>query len=168
VSDYRWKPIQPLSDCDRDLDLAAIRPLYESWRASKQRLLTSSEASLKGFTDRLIRRFSIETGILERLYDLDRGTTEALIAQGFAEDLVLRSSTDIEPSRLIDILQDQEAAVQLLIDCVARKRELTKGLTSELHAILTQHQDTTMAIDPLGIRVEIPLLKGRFKVGGTI
>jgi len=163
VTDYKWKPIEPLSAPDRAIDLAAIRPLYESWRASKQRLLTSSEASLKRFTDRLVRRLSVETGILERLYDLDRGTTEALVAQGFLEDLVSRSSTDIEPSRLIDILRDQEGAVQLVMDCVGHSRELTKGLIHELHAILTQHQETTLAIDQFGNRREIPLLKGRFK-----
>jgi len=125
MADYRWKPIQPLSQQDRSIDLAAIVPLYESWRASKARLQQSSPTSLKDFTQRLIRRLSVETGILERLYDLDRGTTEALVAHGFVEELVSRSSTDIEPSRLIDILRDQEAAVELVTDCVACSRELT-------------------------------------------
>jgi Fic family protein len=100
---------------------------------------------------------------LERLYDLDRGTTEALVAHGFAEDLVSHSSTNIEPSRLIDILRDQEAAIQLVVDGVANNREITKGLLHELHAILTRHQDTTIAVDPSGNRREIPLLKGKFK-----
>ena len=163
MPDYKWKPIEPLSDRDRAIDLADIRPLYESWRASKERLQQSSRAGLKEFNQRLIRRLSVETGILERIYDLDRGTTEALVAHGFVEELVSRSSTDIEPSRLIDILRDQEAAIQLMIDCVARNRELTKGVIHELHAILTRHQDTTSAIDQLGNRFEIPLLKGKFK-----
>ena len=105
----------------------------------------------------------METGILERLYDIDRGTTEALVAHGFAEDLVAHSSTNIEPSRLIDILRDQEAAIQLVMDCVAQNRALTKGLLHELHMILTRHQETTVAVDPSGVRREIPLLKGKFK-----
>ncbi len=163
MADYKWKPIEPLSDREKAIDLAAIRPLYDSWRASKQRLLKSSEANLKNFTNRLVRRLSVETGILERLYDLDRGTTEALVVQGFVEGLVARSSTDIEPSRLIDILRDQEAAIQLVMDCVAGNRPLTKGVVHELHAILTRHQETTTAIDQFGTRKEIPLLKGRFK-----
>ncbi len=163
MPDYKWKPIQPLSDGDRAIDLAAIRPLYESWRASKERLQQSSQAGLREFNQRLIRRLSVETGILERIYDLDRGTTEALVAHGFVEELVSRSSTDIEPSRLIDILRDQEAAIQLMIDCVAGNRELTKGVINELHAILTRHQDTTTAIDQFGNRFEIALLKGKFK-----
>ena len=106
---------------------------------------------------------SIETGILERLYDLDRGTTEALVTQGFVEDLISHSSTDIEPSRLIDILRDQEAAIQLVMDCVAGSRPLTRGLIHELHSILTNHEDTTTAIDQFGNRLEIPLLRGKFK-----
>lgn len=162
MSDYKWKPIEPLSDEERNIDLAAIRPLYESWRAVRQRLVQSSPESLKRFTDRLIRRLSVETGILERLYDLDRGTTEALVAHGFAEDLVSRTSTDIEPGRLIEILRDQEAATRLVIDCVGRRRALTVGVVHELHSVLTQHQDTTTAVDQLGRRLEIPLLKGRF------
>jgi Fic family protein len=163
VTDYSWKPISPLSAVERNIDLAAMRPLYDTWHASKDRLEQSSPASLKEFTQRLVRRLSVETGILERLYDLDRGTTEALVANGFVEELVSRSSTDIDPSRLIDILRDQEAAIQLVIDCVAGNRTLTKSVIHELHAILTKHQDTTAAIDQFGNRRDIQLLKGRFK-----
>lgn len=163
MADYKWKPIEPLSEGDRQIDLAAIRPLYESWRSSKERLQKSSEINLQEFNERLVRRLSVETGILERLYDLDRGTTEALIAHGFVEDLVSRSSTDIEPSRLIDLLRDQEAAIRLTMDCVAQSRDLTVGVIHELHAMLTRHQDQTLAVDQFGKRHEIPLLKGRFK-----
>jgi Fic family protein len=163
LAPYKWKPIEPLSAADRSIDLAAMKPLYETWNASRQRLQQSSPASLKDFNQRLIRRLSIETGILERLYDLDRGTTEALVAQGFVEEIVVRSSTNVEPSRLIDILRDQEAAIQLTMDCVSQNRALTKSVINELHAILTAHQETTTAIDQLGNRFEIPLLKGKFK-----
>ncbi|MBK5292869.1 MAG: Fic family protein [Acidobacteriia bacterium] len=163
MPDYIWKPIEPLADAERQIDIAAMRPLYESWRASKKRLQLSSRSELAEFNQRLIRRLSVETGILERLYDLDRGTTEALVAQGFAEDLISHASTNIEPSRLIDILRDQEAAIHLVIDYVANKRAMTKGLIHELHAILTKHQETTSAVDQFGNRREIPLLKGKFK-----
>lgn len=163
MADYQWKAITPLSESDKAIDLAAMKPLYETWRASKQRLQESSPTQLAEFTKRLVRRLSIETGILERLYDLDRGTTEALVAQGFAEDLISHSSTNLAPATLIDILQDQQSAIELVIDCVAKKRDLTKGVMNELHAILTKHQDTTTAVDPLGNRREIALRKGAFK-----
>ncbi len=163
MTEPQWEPIEPLSDRDRTIDLAAIRPLCDTWRAAKVRLESDSPANLKEFTQRLIRRMSVETGILERLYDLDRGTTEALVATGFMEDLVSRSSTDIEPAKLIDVLKDQEAAIKLVMDCVAGNRALTKSVVHELQAILTRHQDTTTAVDQFGHRLEIPLLRGRFK-----
>lgn len=163
MSDYKWKPIEPLTEADRAIDLTAIRPLYEAWRPSMRRLQDLSKQHLEEFNRRLVRRLSVETGILERLYDLDRGTTEALIAQGFAEDIVSHSSTNIAPAHLIDILRDQESAIHLVLDGVAKSRELTKGYLNELHSILTRHQETTVAADQLGRRVEIPLIRGKFK-----
>ncbi len=163
MSDYRWRPIEPLSEQDLAIDMTSIRPLYESWRSAKEKLKQSSSANLQSFTDRLVRSLSVETGILERLYELDRGTTEALVAQGFAEDLVSRSSTDVEPGHLIDVLRDQEAAIQLVMDCVTKSRKLTKNLIHQLHSILTSHQSTTTAVDQFGNRMEIPLRKGQYK-----
>ncbi len=163
MSVYTWTPITQISDQDREIDLANMQSIYEIWRTSRERIRELSERNLNEFNKRLVRRLSIETGILERLYDLDRGTTEALVAQGFVEDLVSRSSTNIEPSRLIDILRDQESAIQLVMDCVSKNRPLTKGILHELHSILVKHEDTTTAVDQFGQRREIPLLKGKFK-----
>lgn len=163
MPDYTWKPIEPMTDADRSIDLAAIQPLYDSWRASKRRIQQSNPSQLADFNQRLIRRLSVETGILERIYDLDRGTTEALVAHGFAEELVTRSNTNIEPALLIDILRDQESAIQLVIDCIADTRPLSKGLIHELHVILTRHQETTLAVDQFGNRLQISLRKGQYK-----
>jgi Fic family protein len=163
MADYHWKPIEPLSDKDRQIDLAAMHPLYETWRDSQTRLHQLSPSNLREFNQRLIRRLSIESGILEQLYDLDRGTTEALVTHGFVEEFVSRSSTNVEPSHLIDVLKDHEAAIQLVMDCVSRNRLLTKSVIHELHSILTQNQTTTTAIDQFGNRLEIALLKGKFK-----
>jgi len=163
LQDYKWKQIEPLSAKDREIDLADIRPLYESWRAAKERLSESSSTNLDDFSAKLIRRLAIETGILERIYDLDRGTTEALVAKGFIEELVSRSSTDIEPSTLIDILRDQEAGIQLIMDCIADTRRLTVAVVNELHELLTRHQEFTTAVDQFGVRTKIPLEKGVFK-----
>jgi hypothetical protein len=163
MPDYKWTPIEPLSAKDLSINLATIQPLYDAWRKSKLRLQTLSKQRLEEFNSRLVRRLSVETGILERLYDLDRGTTEALIVHGFAEDLIFHSSTNIPPASLVDILRDQESAVLLVLDWVARQREFTKGFLHELHSILTRHQESTSAVDQFGNRIEIPLRRGRFK-----
>ncbi|MBT3764901.1 MAG: Fic family protein [Rhodospirillaceae bacterium] len=163
MQDFNWKPIEPLSDKEREIDLAATNALYETWWDARKRLEESSSENLTAFIGRLVRRLSVETGILERLYDLDRGTTEALITRGFIEELVARTNTDIEPSRLIDILRDQESAIQLVMDCVAGNRDFTKGFMHDLHVMLTQHQNTTTAVDQHGNRREIALARGTFK-----
>ncbi|MFN7939833.1 MAG: Fic family protein [Bryobacteraceae bacterium] len=163
MSDFDWHPIEPLRLDAPLLDIAGMQALYDNWRSAKQRLRESGVAQLEDFTKKLVRRLSIETGILERLYDLDRGTTEALVAHGFKEDLISHESTNIEPAQLIDILRDQESAIQLVMDCVGQSRPLTKSVMHELHAILTKHQQVTSAVDTLGNRLEIPLLKGKFK-----
>src|SRR5690349_14150108 len=128
MADFKWRPITPLPPVTAEGDLPAMQSLYVSWRAPKARLGKSSSCGLKDFTRRLVRQLSVETGTLERIYALDRGTTQALVTHGFVEDLVARSSTNLEPARLIDILRDQEAAIQLVMDCVARNRPLTKGI----------------------------------------
>jgi Fic family protein len=161
--EYRWKPIEPLSNEERAIDLSDILPLSEGWKQFKSRLKVSNPTGLRQFNERLIRSLSIETGILERIYDLDRGTTEALIAKGFVEDLIQRESTNIEPSTLVDILRDQEAAIYLVQDLIANARPFTRGVLLELHAILTRHQPTTIAVDQFGNRMEVPLRRGAFK-----
>jgi Fic family protein len=158
-----WHPVEPLSDADRAIDLADVRPLYQAWRAAKEQIKQANGEGLRQFTDRLVRSLSIETGIIERIYDLDRGTTEALVTHGFVQDLVARNSTNIEPSALIEILRDQEAAIRLVMDCVASSRPLTKGFLHELHATITRHQPTTDAVDQFGNHVQIPLRRGAFK-----
>ena len=48
---YNWKPIKPLSEEERKIDLAAVRPLYENWRASKNRLQSRAMHSSRSSTD---------------------------------------------------------------------------------------------------------------------
>jgi Fic family protein len=161
---YKWHSIEPLSDAERRIDLSELDSLIQSWHDFRGQIDKTNPDTLKEFKTRLVRTLSIETGILERLYDLDRGTTEALIARGFYEELISRESTNIEPAHLIDILRDQYAAIDLVHDLIGQSRPLTKGVILELHAILTRHQETTPAVDQLGRRIEIPLRRGAFKL----
>jgi len=160
---YKWKPIQPLSQDDLSLDLSEFESVRSAWAEAHNKLKESSPENLKAFNERLARHWSIETGILERLYDIDRGTTLLLIEHGFVVDYVDRAATNKEPEELILILRDHKAAADLLQDCVADNRPLTIGLIHELHSILTRHQDMVDALDQFGKRIQVPLLKGAFK-----
>ena len=159
---HYWSPITPMSEEERAIDLS-LQPLYEAWYASQAGLQESRGDNLKAFNERLIRRMSVETGIIERLYDVDRGTTETIVEEGFDVDLVPPSSTDTEPARLIEILKGHQNAYGLLMECVSGQRELTIGFIREIHRAFTLHQDTTHGQDERGVMHEIPLLKGEYK-----
>ena len=161
---YPWKPIEPLSDIERGLKSEEIESLREAWRDARSRLQESGPVNLKEFNERLVRRLSIETGIIEHLYELELGTTETLVAEGFLEEHVSNASTNIEPARLIDILRDHEAAITLVMDGIGHQRDLTRGFMHEIHAVLTRNQLTYTGVDQFGRRHEVPLEPGKFKL----
>ena len=159
---HYWSPITPLSEEERAIDLS-LQPLYGAWYASQAGLRESRGDNLKAFNERLIRRMSVETGVIERLYDVDRGTTKTMVDEGFIVDLVPPSSTDLEPERLIQILKGHEEAYGLLMDCVSGQRDLTVGFIREIHNAFTLHQHTATAIDGTGKLIEVPLERWEYK-----
>ena len=161
--DYLWKPITQLSELDQRTDLTDVDSLKSAWLEAKGKLAESSATSLKNFEERLARQWSIETGILERIYELDRGTTRVLVEMGFVADLVERSSTNRDPAELVEILRDHRAAVDLVQDCVANSRPVSVGFINDLHAVLTKHQETVDGIDQFNRAVSFPLKHGAFK-----
>jgi hypothetical protein len=160
---FQWKPIAPLSNQDKSVELGDVESLKSAWLEIKGKLAESSASNLKNFEERLARQWSIETGIIERIYELDRGTTAVLVEMGFVADLVERSRTNREPSELVEILRDHKAAVDLVQDCVANSRPLTVGLINDLHSILTKHQDVVDGIDQFDRSVSFSLKHGAFK-----
>ena len=160
---HHWNSIEPLSDEDRSIGLKDIDSLTGAWSEVKTRLGATSKENLQRFNEKLVRLWSIETGILERIYDVDRGTTEMLIEHGFHANLIERSSTTQDPEQLVEILRDHRAAVELVHDCVANTRSLTIGFIHELHSIITRHQTAVSAVDQFGSRLLLPLVRGQFK-----
>jgi len=158
-----WKPITPLSPEERQIDLSDVESLRAAWHEVIQRLQQSSSNNLKEFDEKLARRWSIETGILERIYDVDRGITEILIEKGFSANYIERSSSIPNPEQLIEVLRDHRAAVDLVHDCIAKSRALTIGVIHELHSILTLHQETVEGIDQFGRPISMPFRRGAFK-----
>ncbi|MCK5797175.1 MAG: Fic family protein, partial [Deltaproteobacteria bacterium] len=163
ASSPAWQPIKELSSEERSVDLSEILPLIRSWKSLREKLRDDSPEDFARFNREIIRSLSIETGILERLYDVERGTTETLILRGFIEDVVSRNATTVEPAHLIAVLRDHEEAVGVIMDCIAQTRPLTKGVLHELHRLITRNQDTTIAQDQFGRTIEVPLRKGAFK-----
>jgi len=93
-----WKRIEFSTqwlDCSTD-DLDSILP---SWNNRRMQLQKSPE-EYTAFIDTLKRQHAIETGVIERLYDIERGITETLIKEGFIEDLIQHGDSNISATQL--------------------------------------------------------------------
>jgi len=162
VPSHRWAPLEDLPIDWSLLASPELRGLSGIW--TEQKVWLTGTAAMQGFTDRLHRQWAIETGIIERIYTLDRGVTELLIERGIDASLIPDDATDQDPEAVVRIVRDQESAVDWLFDVVRGGRALSLSFVKELHALMTRHQLTTAGRDQLGREVEIPLLQGDWKV----
>ena len=158
-----WSPIQlPPTSALPSLQVEDLRGLELLWRHQRERL--QKEAALANFLERMRRWWSIETGVIERIYTISEGMTLQLIEYGFDASLIAHGETDLPPDTLIAILNDHRSSLDLVMDVVGKTRDLTPGWIKEVHALLTRHQETTEAIDGLGRLVRVPLLRGAWKI----
>ena len=63
---------------------------------------------------RSLRRHAIETGIIERLYEVDWGVTQALVAEGITADAVARAGDGALPMDVLQTIQTQYEALEFL------------------------------------------------------
>ena len=138
--------------------LRTVDSLRSAWDDA---LRTYSADELKEARDRRLRRHAVETGIIERLYDLDWGTTEALVAEGLTMEAANRSGGIQEDTLLI--IRSQYDALEYLTELVGSDRDLSVGVIRELHQLITRHQLTYEARDALGRPVRAPLRHGVWK-----
>lgn len=156
-----WQPIIDLPEDWASLTDQELGPLLQFWNDQREELEQSG--ALAVFSQRLAREWSIETGQIEGVYNLDRGITQTLIERGINADLI-PSQPGQKPSELIAaIIQDHADVLEGLFQFVRGDRPLTKGYIHELHAALLKHQETTLVMDQFGSLFEAKLIKGRYK-----
>ncbi len=162
VSRLPWRPIEPLSREDRSANgsLAALDALRKEWA---NRLAEVSESVRSQIRRRTLRKLAIETGILERLYEVEWGLTLTLVAEGFTRDVIERANGVID-ERTLATLKAHLDSLELVYDFVKQSRSLSAGFIKELHQSITRTQDTYVATDPLGRVVDADLLKGQWKI----
>lgn len=158
---YKWRPIEDLpADVER-LASPELRSLAAVWDEQRE-LLRESEA-LREFNTRLQRQWAIETGIIEGVYTLDRGVTQLLIEQGIDASLISAADTNSDPQLVAEIIRDHQQGVESLFDFVKGRRQLSAGYIKELHALMTRHQEKTLAVNTLGRQIEVTMLRGEYK-----
>ena len=156
-----WKYIS-FSDTWKNCDTSILDEITQSW-FDRREVLQANSKEFEAFLNRLKRRHAIETGIVERMYEIDKGVTETLINEGFISSLVSHGDTNIPKQTLFNHLQDHLDAVDFIFDVVKENRPLTKGFICELHQLTTRHQEFAEGRDPDGNKTKNSLIKGRFK-----
>jgi Fic family protein len=156
-----WQPITDLPQDWQTLSDGELGPLLRFW--NDQRLELEQSGALTAFSQRLAREWSIETGQIEGVYDIDRGITETLIERGIRADLIPTEPNKKSPELVAAIIQDHYQVLEGLFQFVRGERNLTKGYIHELHAALLRHQNTTVVMDQFGELFEARLSKGRYK-----
>lgn len=158
---YKWKPISDLPDNWRDLSIPELASLASVW--NEQRAQLEEWNSVKRFNERLVREWSIETGIIERLYTIDRGVTELLIERGIDVALIPHGATNRPVGELVSILNDHRDALDGIFDFVASRRDLTIGYIKQLHQAITRSQKFVDGVNQFGNPTRIELKHGQWK-----
>lgn len=142
---------------------------YESWGLSElsrkfwQLKAKLPEATYQRFLTQLKRKWAIETGIIEGLYHIDRGTTQTLVEKGIVEAVYNENRGQIS-TNTFNILTDHLSVINGVMDTVGdEQRLLTLSFIKELHQALMQHQTTTQAVDSQGTIFETALITGDWK-----
>ena len=148
---HAWAPIAPLPDEWRlmcRLDLHDARP---------------DATVIQGYSEPLMMLCAIETGIIERLYTVSREVAMAVARGGLAALDQFHAAGGITTEARL-LIEDQRVALEMVMDVVDGRRELTGSYIRELHHGLTAHQETRDAVDAFGRRFTTPLLKGAWKL----
>lgn len=156
-----WQPIH-FSGAWTKVDTSILDDLAPSWFRRRNEL-REGNFDYEEFIERLKRQHAIETGVVEKLYDLSEGITQTFIKEGFVESYLSHDDTNIPPQQLMGYLKSHFDAMDFIFDLVKNERPLSITFIKQLHQLITKHQEHTTAINSLGQKVNIGLLKGEFK-----
>lgn len=156
-----WTEIRDYETPPAQLARAELRALAQVWREQRQRLAQGD--AFRRFEEHLKREWAIETGLIERLYTLDRSITQVLIEHGIKAALIPHGSTP-NPDTAASMIEDHQQAVEGVFDFVKGNRTLSPGYVKELHALMTRHQETVEGVDAFGRETRVPLRRGDYKL----
>ncbi|GAA2964063.1 Fic family protein [Microbacterium schleiferi] len=143
---------------ETEASLRRVDALRIAWETS---MANASREDLEARRDRSLRRHAIETGIIERLYDIEWGVTEALIADGLTMQAASADGTISEAT--LATVRSQLNALEFLTKYVTDDRELSPFFIRQVHELITATQDTYDAHDSLGHPIQATLPKGVWK-----
>jgi Fic family protein len=159
--DMSWSDVEPLPPINGDLQpvLDSVRALRGAWKT----VVSANDEAFQEARRRSLRRHAIETGIIERLYDIDWGVTEALVAEGITADAVARVGESSVNEDVLEVVRSQYETLEFLVQSAREGRDVSVSLIKELHVALTRRQPTYTATGPTGMVFEATLHHGEWK-----
>jgi Fic family protein len=159
-SDLKWPGVQPLPQLNGDIG-ALLATIDDQRRVWEETLKLATETEFAEARKRSLRRHAIETGIIERLYDVDWGVTQALVAEGLTVEAAEHEGAISEET--LDVIRSQYSALEYLAQAALGESPLSLHFIRELHDLITRHQSTYEAKDQFGRVVQVPLVHGAWK-----
>jgi Fic family protein len=139
--------------------LASVDALREAWEMSLE------QASAEEFAEarrRTLRRHAIETGLIERLYDVGLDITKTLVAEGITAEVAAREG-DLADDALA-VIRSQYDALEFLAKAARNGTDLSVHFVRELHQALCRTQITYEARNDFGQILQVPLHHGTWKM----
>lgn len=161
MADMPWTDVEPLPALNGDLRsvLDSVRSLQGAWKS----VVSANDEAFREARRRSLRRHAIETGIIERLYEIDWGVTEALVAEGITADAVARAGDGSVTEDVLEIVRSQYDTLEFLAQSARDGRDVSVSLIKELHVALTRTQPTYTATGPNGMVFQATLHHGEWK-----
>jgi Fic family protein len=161
TTESHWADVEPLPALNGDLEsiLDSVRSLQRAWKS----VVSANDEAFQEARRRSLRRHAIETGIIERLYDIDWGVTEALVAEGLTADAAARAGEGSVDEDILAVVRSQYEALEFLARAARDGRDITVYLIKELHVVLTRRQSTYSAMTDTGVEFSATLHHGEWK-----
>ena len=157
---FPWRPIADYEIPPAELADRELRALSDVWL--ERRATLEESRSVSEFTERLKREWAIETGLIERLYTLDRGITELMIEHGVDAALIPHGAV-ANPAHVTAMIDDQKDAIESVFVFVKGERPLSTSYVKELHGLFTRNQEFVEGQDQFGRKTRVPLIRGDYK-----
>ena len=161
--EYKWQPLEGLTPEPSNTDFQEIDSLHQQWLSFRKQREESNPNAYRDFLQRIDRRWAIETGIIEGIYNIDRGTTQTLVEYGLNAELIDRTATDRDPQELVRVLRDHQDSAEFVTESIRQGTLFSAHYIRELHQLLTRNQPTYTAVDQFGRVFETELDHGGFK-----
>jgi Fic family protein len=161
MPDMPWGEVEPLPLLNGAVQpmLDSVRSLQAAWR----QVVLSNDLAFQEARKRSLRRHAIETGIIERLYDVDWGVTLALVAEGITADTVSRTPEGSISEDVLELIRSQYDALEFLAAAVRDGQDVSVSLIKQLHIALTRRQPAYTASGPGGVVFQATLHHGQWK-----